>query len=289
MSKGQIFTADQLANLYDPPISKRDLIRHYTLQPSDLVQISRCRADHNRLGFAVMLCYLRYPGRPLLEGEQPPRETVEFIAEQIDVIPGEMDLYLEQNRRRHSALLQDLLNLRPYGTVPAKELQQWLIPHAIEKDQLGHLATMIMQECRDRRITLPPPGSLQRLCIRTRAFARREVHSRLTTGLTADQKYHLDQLTKVREGTTQTWLAWCRQFPESSKPAAMSALLERLDHLKDLELDMSFLGRVHDIRLSQIGREARRTTIQHIADFEPARRYATLIVMCLDLRAQLTD
>ncbi len=105
MSKGQIFTADLLASLYDPPISKRGLIRHYTLQPSDLVHICRCRADHNRLVFAVMLCYLRYPGPPLLEGEQPPRETVEFSAEQIDVLPGEMDLYLEQDRRRHYAIL----------------------------------------------------------------------------------------------------------------------------------------------------------------------------------------
>ena len=40
---------------------------------ADLGAIRRCRGDHNRLGHALMLCYLRYPGRPLKAGERPPR------------------------------------------------------------------------------------------------------------------------------------------------------------------------------------------------------------------------
>ncbi|CAL4869750.1 Tn3 family transposase ISAzs29 (plasmid) [Asticcacaulis sp. MM231] len=289
MSKGPIFTADQLCSFYDPAISQRDLIRHYTLQPSDLMHIRRCRGDHNRLGYALMLCYLRYLGRPLLEGEKPPQETIDFIAGQIDVLSNEIDQYLEQSRRRHSALLQSALNLRPFGTVPATELQRWLMPHAIEKDQLGHLGALIMAECRNRRIVLPHIGSLQRLCIRTRIEARREVYRRLTADLTGDHKYRLDQLTSLRGETTQTWLGWLRQFPESSKPTAMPALLQRLDHLKRLNIDVSVGGRVHQMRLVQIEKEGRRTTIQHIARLDPDRRHGTLVVICVDLRAQLTD
>ena len=45
------------------------LARHYTLSAADLAAIRRCRGDHNRLGHALMLCYLRYPGRPLKAGE----------------------------------------------------------------------------------------------------------------------------------------------------------------------------------------------------------------------------
>ena len=178
MSKGPIFIADRACIFYDPAISQRDLIRHYTLRPSDLALIRRCRGDYNRLGFALMLCYLRYPGRPLREGERPPRETVDFIADQIEVLPNEIDQYVEQSRRRHSALLQNALNLRPFGNEPAKELQRWLMPHAIEKDQLGHLGVLIMAEYRDRRIMLPPIGSFQRLCIRTRIEAHSEVQGR---------------------------------------------------------------------------------------------------------------
>jgi hypothetical protein len=71
----------QITAPFDPPTDQRELIRHYTLSAADLAAIRRCRGDHNRLGHALMLCYLRYPGRPLKAGERPPRplnvETVE--------------------------------------------------------------------------------------------------------------------------------------------------------------------------------------------------------------------
>ncbi len=53
----------QITALLDPPTDQRELVRHYTLSAADLAAIRRCRGDHNRLGHALMLCYLRYPGR----------------------------------------------------------------------------------------------------------------------------------------------------------------------------------------------------------------------------------
>lgn len=45
-----------------PPLEARDLIRYYTLSAHDLSLIMRHRGDENRLGFAVQLCHLRFPG-----------------------------------------------------------------------------------------------------------------------------------------------------------------------------------------------------------------------------------
>src|SRR5580692_9819884 len=83
----QQLTEAQIAALLDPPTDQRELVRHYTLSAADLAAIRRCRGDHNRLGHALMLCYLRYPGRPLKAGERPPRPLLLFIAEQIDAPP----------------------------------------------------------------------------------------------------------------------------------------------------------------------------------------------------------
>lgn len=289
MSKGPTFTEDQVARFYGPAVSQPDLIRHYTLSPPDLTLIARCRHDHNRLGFAVMLCYLRYPGRPLRTDERPPASTIEFIASQIDALPTDFDHYLEQTRRRHSAQLQDTMNLRPFGAVPGKQIEDWLVRHAIENDQIISLADLALSECRLQRILVPPVGSLQRICLRARARARRQTHREMIADLSAGQKYQLDQLTKPKDESGVTWLAWLRQFPESSKPSAMMALIDRLDHVRGLNLPSSIDGQVSLARQAQIEREGRRTTVQHIARFEPERRHATLVLICTDLRTQITD
>ena len=69
MTRRQQLTEAQIATLFDPPLEQRELVRHYTLSVADLAMIRRARGDHNRLGLALMLCYLRYPGRPLKTGE----------------------------------------------------------------------------------------------------------------------------------------------------------------------------------------------------------------------------
>ncbi len=284
-------TEVQIAELFDPPTDRRELVRHYTLSDADITMIRLCRGDHSRLGYALMLCYLRYPGRPLHANEQPAAALVAFVASQIDVLPDAINDYLssEQNRRRHAVELRDRLRLRPFGTRPAAELTGWLLPHAIENDRLAHLAELVMEECRQRRIIVPRPQRLERFCVEVRHRARREVQRRLTEGLTADQRRQLDALPGRRENTNQSWLAWLRQMPEAAKPVAMLGLIERLKRVRTIGLDPARGHRVHQARLAQLAREASRTTAQHIADHERQRRHATLVAVTLDLTANLTD
>ena len=260
-------TEAQIATLFDPPTDQRELVRHYTLSDADIAMIRRCRGDHSRLGYALMLCYLRHPGRPLHANERPPTALVSFVAEQVDVPLEAIHEYRasEQNRRRHAAELQDRFRLRPFGTHPAVELTRWLLPHAIEDDRLAHLAELATEECRHRRIILPLPRTLERLCVEVRYQARREIQRRLTDGLSAGQRQRLDVLTQRRAETSQSWLTWLRQMPEATKPVAMLGLIERLQHVRAIDLDAARGHRVHQARLAQLAREANRTTAQHIA------------------------
>ena len=94
------------------------------LSQADIAAILRCRGDHNRLGYALMLCYLRYPGRALRAGERPPAALLAFVAEQIGVLP-DVDRRVsrrERNRQRHAIECQRQLGLRPFGKQAAAEL-----------------------------------------------------------------------------------------------------------------------------------------------------------------------
>ncbi len=57
-----------------PDLSDRDIARFYTFSPHDLAMIKQRRRSQNRLGFAIQLAVLRFPGRTLTEvPDIPPR------------------------------------------------------------------------------------------------------------------------------------------------------------------------------------------------------------------------
>ena len=103
MPRRELLTEPQRLAFTEPAIEEREMVRHYTLSAEDLGLIDRRRGDANRLGFAVLLCYLRFPGRTLRQDEQPPAAMLAFIAEQLALEPASFGDYAErdQTRREH--------------------------------------------------------------------------------------------------------------------------------------------------------------------------------------------
>jgi hypothetical protein len=62
MPRRNLLTPAERTSLLAFPVTDDELIRHYTFAEPDLSVIRQRRGSHNRLGFAVQLCCLRYPG-----------------------------------------------------------------------------------------------------------------------------------------------------------------------------------------------------------------------------------
>ena len=101
MPRRRAITDAQLETLLTLPTAEPDLIRHYTLSPADLAVIARRRRPHNRLGFAIQLCALRFPGRLLQPGEVVPREVLAFVADQLDLPPDVLVDYAARPQTRY--------------------------------------------------------------------------------------------------------------------------------------------------------------------------------------------
>ncbi len=69
MPRRAVLTEAQRAVLLALPNAEADLVRYWTLSADDRRIIVSRRRLHNRLGFAIQLCALRYPGRMLQPGE----------------------------------------------------------------------------------------------------------------------------------------------------------------------------------------------------------------------------
>ena len=86
------------------PVKPSELVRYYTLGPEDLELVRKRRRARNRVGFAVQLCLMRYPGRRLRPGEILPPEILSFVAEQTGDSPSVFEGYAnrQETRREHS-------------------------------------------------------------------------------------------------------------------------------------------------------------------------------------------
>lgn len=90
MSKPAMLSPAQRVRLLAFPEEERDLVRHYTLSDTDRAMLVSKRGEQNRLGFAVQLCCLRFPGQAFTANggaAQIPRHVVEFVAEQLGIEP----------------------------------------------------------------------------------------------------------------------------------------------------------------------------------------------------------
>jgi TnpA family transposase len=98
-------------------MGEREIARYYTLSDEDLQIIRRHRRDHNRLGFSVQLCHLRFPGWPLRAGDSPSPQLLLYVARQLDVGPELLDDYScnrDTTRREHLLELQRDFGFQPF-------------------------------------------------------------------------------------------------------------------------------------------------------------------------------
>jgi TnpA family transposase len=63
--------------------SQDDLIQQYSFTDADLALIRQRRGAANRLGFAVQMCLLRYPGYALASDTALPDPVLHWIAKQV--------------------------------------------------------------------------------------------------------------------------------------------------------------------------------------------------------------
>ncbi len=57
-----LLSSEQRTRLFSIPTDPAEMVRHYVLGADDLALVRTKRRSVNRLGFAVQLCLLRYPG-----------------------------------------------------------------------------------------------------------------------------------------------------------------------------------------------------------------------------------
>ncbi len=291
MPRRSILSIAERETLLALPETPEDLIRYYTVSDPDLSLIRQRRGDANRLGFAVQLCLLRYPGHTLSANDPVPPPLLKWIGSQLRIDPACWSQYAgrEETRREHLRELHTYISMTPFGLTDFRETVQALTHLALQTDKGAVLASRAVDMLRQRHIIIPPLDVIERICAEAITRSNRTIHRTLTKTLSDDNRRQLDQLLKRKPDSKITWLAWLRQSPAKPNSRQMMEHIDRLKTLQAIEMPSGVERQIHQNRLLKIARDGGRMTPHDLAKFEPERRYATLVALVLEATATVTD
>jgi pyoverdine/dityrosine biosynthesis protein Dit1 len=126
------------------------------LTAKDLQEIERRRRDHNRLGFAYQLAFMRvynrFPiQRPSFEIDH---DLLLFVGLQLDVSAGQIDYYYtrQPTLSRHQEQIRLYLGLSRFGEETQNELEQFLFEEACQLEQMNALLARAEEFLREQGI-----------------------------------------------------------------------------------------------------------------------------------------
>jgi hypothetical protein len=194
----QLFTAAERArrNRFPEAIAYEDLVAFFTLSERDLDSIPRNSAAHNRLGYALQLCALRFMGFVPDDLTTAPPAAVAFLAQQLQVDPKGLAAYgaRAHTRQDHRLAIQVHLGYHKVGREDLKALTDWLLERTLEHDKPTLLYELSCEKLQSDQLLRPGVTRLERLVAEARERAQIETFRQLTPLLTDERRRFLDTL-----------------------------------------------------------------------------------------------
>jgi hypothetical protein len=147
------------------PETENEVVRHYTLDASDLAAIASSRTPETRLSHALQLCCLRYPGRHLRRGEFLPPVMLDYIAEQIGADTEAIARFARRGATRYEQLaaIKQHHGYRDFTRPVRSVLSDWAEQEALGLTDGRILLGRLTEKMRDDKIGIPGITVVERL------------------------------------------------------------------------------------------------------------------------------
>lgn len=289
----ELLTTDQRNLLMEIPEDDWIGGTYYTFSNQDLEIINKRRREENRLGFAVQMAVLRYPGWSYTHVKNIPDSVKRYISKQIKADPSSLSLYPQ----RENTLWDHLKEIRSeYGfiTFTLKEYRmtfKHLYQLALENGDAIHLLHESIDFLRNNRVILPAITTLERMVWEARAMAEKKIFNSVSQSLSDDQKEKLEEIitSQHQSETNKTILGWLKEPPGHPSPETFLKVIERLEYIRGMKLGNIKVSHLHRNRLLQLSRLGSRYEPYAFRDFQESKRYTILTVYLLQLTQELTD
>ncbi len=272
-------------------IPQDDLYVFFLLTDDDQREAQRQRDPHNRLGYALQLCILRYLGFVPDDLQATPHEVVTFVAEQLEIDPSVLASYASRRRTQtdHELYVQAYLRFRRATPLDFYAVQTWLIERALEHDKPTLLLQLACEKLYREKIVRPGVTRMERLVATARDQAHDETSRRLTPLLSDERKAVLDGLLTPDAMTGRMQLSWLRQEAVSHAASHIIATLRKIAFLQNAGVHQWDLSSLNPNRAKWLARIGWKSTNQHLQRMPPLRRYPVLVAFLHQALLHHTD
>ncbi|MBE7145332.1 MULTISPECIES: Tn3 family transposase [Bacillus cereus group] len=289
----ELLTLEQRQDFMQIPEDEWILGAYFTFSKRDLEIVNKRRREENRLGFAVQLAVLRYPGWPYTHIKSIPESVIHYISKQIGATPSSISLYPQ----RENTLWDHLKELRSEYDFVTFTLREYRIAFkhlhqlAFENGDAIHLLHECIDFLRKNKIILPAITTLERMVWEARAMAEKKLFNTVSQSLTNEQKGKLEEIITSQHPSesNKTILGWLKEPPGHPSPETFLKVIERLEYIRGMELETVQISHLHRNRLFQLSRLGSRYEPYAFRDFQENKRYSILTVYLLHLTQELTD
>jgi TnpA family transposase len=272
-------------------IPPEDLGAYFTLSDRDRSQVRRQRGGHNRLGFALQLCTLRYLGYVPDQLRSVPSAVIAHLARQVGIAPESLPAYGDRPHTRtdHFQEVVTFLGFRKARTGDIRDLRTWLAARALEHDRPTLLLQLACEKLRTDRVVRPGPTRLERLVVAARQEAQQQTFQLLAPLLSGETKAMLDGLLVLGSDREVTTLVWLRRAAVSNSPKAILGSIAKFDFLRRVGVERWQLEGLNANRLKRLAQVARRSSGQALQRMPEERRYPILVAFLHQSFTDITD
>jgi TnpA family transposase len=273
--------------------STEQLERYFHLDEHDLGLIVNKRSDHNRLGFALQLCTVRFLGTFLDQPTDVPKSVVAFVARQIHLSPSaDLSHYATSERHwPHAREIRDHYGYQDFNSQPEHwRLVRWLYSRVwLSNERPSVLFDLTTARLLERKVLLPAASTLSRLIMGIRERASQRLYVEITKPLRNAEREKLEGLLEADEGSRHTRLELLRRAPTRISSSSLLYALQRLNDVRGLGVSEIDLHHLPPNQLRSLARYGLTAWAQTLARMQTQRRLATLLATVQDLERQAMD
>jgi len=271
--------------------SQAQLIAYGSLSQTDMSLIMLCRRDHNKLGFAYQLIFVK------LNNYFPSSEPFEIISEilifaslQIGVIQEVISNYTnrQQTIYDHQKEIRDYLQLQKFTESIQSQLELFIFNEALRIDSGNNILNKTQEYLRDNKWLRPSLDTLRRIIGTQKEKAKLHIYQSINKQLNQNIVEKLDQLIETDE-KKQSQLEFLKSPPGIPSPKSMLILIEKLKLINNtgtLLLNFESISKNYQRLLFKY---ANRCSSHRLRQLNSDHRYTVLICFAMQIYQDTID